>query len=147
MAGGRSELPVNRVPFSTAEGGLRERRGLEPQPGQEGLGEGRRLIPKGINSASPQNLWVGETPIRQLSLAFQRDSTPLEAVVCRTRNRGREMNPSLGEDSDLLSRLHLRFALNLPGRSEGEGGRGNPPVEPEPSPRTWFPPTDSAEEP
>src|SRR5271157_4413446 len=27
-------------------------------------------------------------------LAFQRDSTPLDAVVCRTWNRGREMSPS-----------------------------------------------------
>jgi hypothetical protein len=29
-------------------------------------------------------------------------------------------------NSALPSRLHLRFALNLPGRSEGEGGRGRP---------------------
>ena len=50
-------------------------------------------------------------------------------------------------NSDLPSRLHLRFALNLPGWSEGEGGRGDPPVEPEPSLAADFAPTDSAEEP
>jgi len=42
---------------------------------------------------------------------------------------------------------HLRSALNLPGRSEGEGGRGNPPVDAERSQPPDFPPTDSAEEP
>ena len=50
-------------------------------------------------------------------------------------------------NSDLPSRLRLRFALNLPGRNEGEGGRGDPPVEPEPSLLPVFAPTDSAEEP
>ena len=38
------------------------------------------------------------------------------------------------------SRLHLRFALNLAGRSEGEGGRETPPVEPEPSRSIIFNP-------
>ena len=45
------------------------------------------------------------------------------------------------------SRLHLRFALNLAGRSEGEGGRETPPVEPEPSRSVIFQPTNSAEDP
>jgi hypothetical protein len=35
-----------------------------------------------------------------------------------------ENEPRLGMNSDLPSRLHLRFALIFPGRSEGEGGRG-----------------------
>ncbi len=45
------------------------------------------------------------------------------------------------------SRLHLRFALNLAGRTECEGGRENPPVEPEPSCCIVFQPTNSAEDP
>ena len=57
------------------------------------------------------------------------------------------MRPPSVRNSVLPSRLHLRFALNLPGRSEGEGGRGDPPVEPELSPLLVFAPTDSAEEP
>jgi AhpC/TSA family len=47
----------------------------------------------------------------------------------------------------LPSRLHHRLALNRPGRGDGEGGRENPPVEPELSPITALVPTDSAEDP
>jgi len=53
----------------------------------------------------------------------------------------------LGCESNLPSRLRLRFALILAGRSEGEGGRGNPPVEPEPSLRPVSLPINSAEDP
>ena len=91
---------------------------------------------------------VGEGKRHSVSFppVFPRDSTPLGTsfVVPKSRPVKRRL---LGVNSDLPSRLHLRFALNLPGRSEGEGGRGDPPVEPEPSPFPVFPPTDSAEEP
>ena len=47
----------------------------------------------------------------------------------------------------LPSRLHHHLALNRPGRGDGEGGRENPPVGPEPSPFADLVPTDSAEDP
>ena len=50
-------------------------------------------------------------------------------------------------NSDLPSRRHHHLARNLPGRGDGEGGRENPPVEPEPSTFPELTPTDSAEEP
>jgi hypothetical protein len=50
-------------------------------------------------------------------------------------------------DLDFPSRLHHRLALTLAGRGDGEGGREDPPVEPEPSPFTDLTYTDSAEEP
>jgi hypothetical protein len=50
-------------------------------------------------------------------------------------------------DLDFPSRLHYHLALTLAGRGDGEAGREDPPVEPEPSPFTDPTPTDSAEEP
>jgi hypothetical protein len=85
--------------------------------------------------------------LASFSSAFQRFSTSLEAVLCRSQKSRPENEAFSGINSDLPSRLHLRFALNLLGRSEGEGGRGDPPVEPEPSLAADFAPTDSAEEP
>ena len=81
------------------------------------------------------------------SPAFQRVPASKQAAVSRSRKTRPSEESLSGVIPDLPSRLHLRFALNLPGRSEGEGGRGVPPVEPERSPCHVFAPTDSAEEP
>jgi hypothetical protein len=53
----------------------------------------------------------------------------------------------LSADLNFPSRLHHHLALTSAGRGDGEGGREDPPVEPEPNPFTDLTPTDSAEDP
>src|SRR5512135_2986995 len=95
----------------------------------------------------PQNLWVGKT---LLARPFPGVSAGFDFVGGRrlSYRKSRPGNDAfLRMNSGLPSRLHHRLALNFPGRGDGEGGRGGPPVEPEPSLLPDFPPTDSAEEP
>ena len=110
----------------------RELRSLVPPPGT--THRCKQSPPPSIPEPLPEKLWVGEMTIGQLSSGFSAGFDGFGGSRWSYLESGSRKKPFLGVSSDLPSRLHLRFALKGTGRSEGEGGRGDPPVEPEPSP-------------